>query len=212
VREPKVNPTGAFHSGDCGFSLIEMMIVVSVSIVIVTMAILQLQPALATARSDTAMREVIDQLREAREYSIENRRYIQVTFPVVVVSGQTQYQIVMTQRNDLTTGAGAVDPVLSTVPIQSPVTFYVSPLLPDTPDAFGNTNAIYFGGVAGGPAAGMLFQSDGELVAAVTYLPINGTVFLGVTGQTKLSRAVTVLGTTGRVRGWRAATGVWSQF
>lgn len=189
------------------------MIVVVVSVTIAAMAITQIEPALANARADSAMKEVVDQLRQAREYSIANRRYVQVTFPVVVVGGQTQYRVQMTERNDLTAGAGPINTVLSTVPIGSPMTFYVTPALPDTPDAYGKANAIEFGGIAGGPVAGMLFQSDGELVAAGTYQPINGTVFLGVKGQPGQSRAVTVLGSTGRVRGWKApSTNGWVQF
>ena len=184
-----------------------------VSLTIAAMAIVQLQPALGDARADSAMKQVVDQLRQAREYAVSNRRYIQVTFPVVVVAGQKQYEVVMTERNDLTAGAGAINPVLSTVPIEGPLTCYIDPTLPDTPDAYGNANPIEFGGIAGGPVAGMLFQSDGELVAAGTYQPINGTVFLGVKGQTLMSRAVTVLGSTGRVRGWKApSVKGWVQF
>ena len=57
------------------------------------------------------------------------------------------------------------------------------------------------------------FQSDGEFLDGATFLPINGTVYLGVTGQTSTARAVTVLGTTGRVRGWKSnGSNVWYQF
>ncbi len=185
---------------------------IAVSITIAAMAIVQIMPAVANAKADAAMRELIDQLRQAREYSVTNRRYVQVTFPVVVAGGVTQYQIQMTERNDLTAGAGPVNPVLSTVPIQAPLTFYVDPAMPDTPDAYGNASSIFFNGVAGGPIAGMLFQSDGELVAGATYQPINGTVFLGLKGTKAQDRAVTVLGSTGRVRGWRAPSGTWIQF
>jgi prepilin-type N-terminal cleavage/methylation domain-containing protein len=202
--------SGCHH--ERGFSLLELMITLIIGIIIAAMAIAQVMPAVANAKADAAMRQVVDQLRQAREYSVTNRRYVQVTFPVVVAAGVTQYQIQMTERNDLTAGAGPVNPVLSTVPIQAPLTFYVNPAMPDTPDAYGNANKIFFGGVAGGPIAGMLFQSDGELVAGATYQPINGTVFLGVAGEPAQTRAVTVLGSTGRVRGWRAPSGTWIQF
>ncbi len=200
-------------AGERGFSMIEMVVVIAVMATVMAIAILGFMPSLQSARADNAMREVLDQLRQAREYSITNRRYVQISFPVAVINGVTQYQVQMTERNDLTAGAGTVNPVLSTVPIEAPIQFYLTPLLPDTPDAFGNANAIDFGGVAGGPPAGMLFQSDGELVSAATYLPINGSVFLGYPGNTSQARAVTVLGTTGRVRGWRApSVNGWVQF
>jgi type II secretory pathway pseudopilin PulG len=213
VKDVK-NRTGNFASllhGEHGFSMLEMMIVIAVSIVIAAMAIIQLQPALSNARADSATRQMMDQLRQAREYAITNRRYVQITFPVVVVGGQTEYEIQMTVKNSLTAGAGA-DVAMEAVPIEPPMTFYLNPKAPDTPDAFGNANAIDFGGLAGGPPAGMLFQSDGELVAAATYLPINGTVFMGVAAQPNLTRAVTVLGTTGRVRGWKYPSSGWGQF
>lgn len=212
VKERKVNSISAHDSGR-GFSTVEMLIVVAITVIISAMAVLQLQPALANERADDAMKQVIDQLRQAREYSISNRRYVQITFPVVVASGQTQYQVKLTELNAAPYGPGGANVVLSAVPIQSPLTFYVNPALPDTPDAYGDANAIEFEGINNGPIAGMAFQSDGEFVDAGTFLPINGTVFLGVNGQTPMSRAVTVLGTTGRVRGWKtpSVTG-WTQF
>jgi prepilin-type N-terminal cleavage/methylation domain-containing protein len=212
VDERKVNSANADYRGR-GFSLVEMLIVVAITFIIAAMAVFQLQPALASARADTAMKEVIDQLRQAREYSIANRRYIQVTFPVKIVNGQTQYQVQITQVNAPPLGPGGANVVLSTVSIQGPLTFYVNPLLPDTPDGYGKANAIEFEGTDNGPAAGMVFQSDGEFVDAGTLLPINGTVFLGVPGQMPMSRAVTVLGSTGRVRGWKAPSiNGWVQF
>ena len=210
MRERKANSVVP-HEPERGFSMLEMMIVIVVSITIAAMAITQIQPTLASARADSAARQMMDQLRQAREYAVTNRRYVQITFPVVTVSGQKEYEIQTTLKNSLTAGAGA-DVVMQAVPIQPPLTFYVNPAAPDTPDAFGKVNAIDFGGIAGGPPAGMLFQSDGEMVAAATYLPINGTVFIGIAAEPQLSRAVTVLGTTGRVRGWKYPSGTWTQF
>jgi hypothetical protein len=58
----------------------------------------------------------------------------------------------------------------------------------------------------------MYFQNDGELVDGSTFQPINGTVFLGVsTLNTTSARAITVLGSTGRVRAWKFNGSAWSQ-
>lgn len=212
VNQRRANRIWA-RSRQRGFSLLEMMVVVLIIMLILGMVILQLQPMLASSRADSAMKEVVDELRQAREYSISNRRYVQVSFITQIVGGQTLYEVQSTQMNTLTTGGGAVNPVLRTTPIEAPMTFYLTPNMNDTPDAFGNASAIEFGGIAGGPVTGMLFQSDGELVAGGTYLPINGTVFLGKAGiAPSLARAVTVLGTTGRVRGWKALGLNWTQF
>jgi len=199
-------------NGEKGFSMIEMMVVVAVVMVVFGMAIIQLRPTLADADMDAAMRQVLDQIRQAREYSIAKRRYIQVQFKTVAVGAGNQYQVITTQRNDLTSGAGTTKPVLSTVPIESPAQFYIVPGSPDTPDGFGNGAPILFENVANGPVGGMLFQSDGELVDGNTFLPINGTVFLGNPGSNSSARAVSVLGATGRARGWKGTGTVWVQF
>jgi prepilin-type N-terminal cleavage/methylation domain-containing protein len=211
-RETKVSCGMGETNSERGFSLIEMSVVVMLILIISAMALIAYLPTLQDARFDAAMREVIDQLRQAREYSVTNRRYVQVTFPTVVVGGITQYQVVMKVRNDLTAGAGAVDPVLSTVPIESPAQYYVFAGTPDTPDAFGNGAAVVFEGVSGGPVSGMLFQSDGELVDGATFQPINGTVFMGQPGKNSTARAVTVLGGTGRIRGWKGTGVIWARF
>jgi type II secretory pathway pseudopilin PulG len=193
---------------ECGYSMVEMCVVVAIIMLISAIAITALRPALQDANCNTAARQVIDQLRQAREWAITNRRYEQVTFPLV--AGLPN--VVITQRDDLTAGAGAVNPVLSTVPIHDPEQFLVFGTLPDTPDGYGNTSGIVFEGLAGGPVAGMLFQSDGELVDGASYQPINGTVFLGLNGQTSTARAVTVLGGTGRVHAWKISGATWMQF
>jgi len=196
------------ESRERGFSMVELCVVVTLILVISAIAITSLKPAVQDANCDTAMRQVISQLRQAREYAITNRRYVQITFPVV--AGQPE--IVMTQRDDLTVGAGGVNPVLSTIPIHNPESFLVFPTLPDTPDANGNTAAIVFEGINGGPVGGMLFQSDGELVDGATFQPINGSVFLGLAGQLPTARAVTVLGGTGRVHAWKISGNTWMLF
>jgi prepilin-type N-terminal cleavage/methylation domain-containing protein len=198
--------------GERGFSMVELSVAIGIILIIFGTAIAAFQPAIQAAKYDAGMRQVLDQLRQAREYSLANRRYVQVTFPTVATANGPQYQVVTTELNTLTAGGGAVNPVLSTTPIQFPEQFYVYPGYVDTPDGYGNSGAIVFGGTIGGPAAGMIFQSDGELVSAATLQPINGTVFLGVPGNPLSVRAITVLGSTGRVRGWKGADSRWFAF
>jgi len=176
--------------------------------VISATAIFMIQPSLQNAKCDAAMKQVVDQIRQAREYAITNRRYIQISFPTV----GNRPEVVITQMNTLTPGAGPVNQVLSTVIIEGPTVYYVMPGLPDTPDGYGNNGPIYFEGIINGPVGGMLFQSDGELVDGTTFLPINGSVFMGIAGQKTSARSVTVLGTTGRVHAWKSAGAAWTQF
>jgi type II secretory pathway pseudopilin PulG len=192
--------------------MVEMSVVVMIILIISAMALIAYLPTLQDARFDAAMRQVVDQLRQGREYAITNRRYVQITFPTVVAGGRTQYEVVLQQRNDLTAGAGAINPILSTVPIEYPAQYLVVAGSPDTPDAFGNSAAVEFEGLNGGPVGGMLFQSDGELVNGTTFQPINGTVFLAAPGKNTSARAITVLGGTGRARGWKGTGTTWTRF
>lgn len=191
------------QKSDGGFSVIEVLIVILIIIVVSAMAIIQMKPSSGSSHADVAMHQVQDQLRQAREYAIENRRYVAITLQTV--GGQAE--LIVTQKNSQTAGAGA-DQVLSTIPIEAPVTYCVCSM-PDTPDGFGNGSPIYFERTVNGPPGGMWFQSDGELVDAVTRQPINGTVFLGIAGQPNLARAVTVMGTTGRIRVYKSTGSAW---
>ena len=202
--------------GERGFSMIEVAVVLAIALGVMAMAIVSLSPNLQLARSDDALRIVLAQMRQAREYSIDNRRYVQIAFPTV----SSKPEVVLTQMNTLTPGAGATNPVLSTVWLPATMQYTLVSSLPDTPDGFGNSSAISFRieGTGTTPSGSMYFQSDGELIDSVTDLPIDGTVFLGLSGNTSSARAVTVMGSTGRVRGWRAiGTGsnpstAWQQF
>jgi prepilin-type N-terminal cleavage/methylation domain-containing protein len=193
------------RNGQRGFSMIELVIVVSIVLIVTAISITQLKPNLQNARIDAAMREVVETFRQAREFAIANRRYTQVTFPA-----NNQLQII--QLNTLTPGAGGINTVLDTVTLAPPLIFTLDGM-PDTPDAYGNASAIVFENIANGPVGGMVFQSDGEFLDGTTFLPINGTIFLGIPGQQSTARAVTVLGTTGRVRGWKSTGATaWYQF
>jgi type II secretory pathway pseudopilin PulG len=199
------------YRGARGFSVMELLMVVVCLLIVGGMAVLRIIPNLQNSRSDVAMQQVLGQLRQAREYAIENRRYVQVTFPVVIASGQTLSEITMTQKNSLTANAGA-DVVLSTIPIEQPLQFYIYSGVIDTPDGFGNSAAVYFENTSGGPSGGMYFQNDGELVDGSTFQAINGSVFIGNSTLTNTAaRAVTVLGATGRVRAWKFNGSAWSQ-
>jgi hypothetical protein len=86
---------------------------------------------------------------------------------------------------------------LASVVLEGSVQYSLAPGVPDTPDAFGRNQAVDFGG-----AASVMFTSEGMLVDAAGN-PINGTIFLAIRGGANSVRAVTILGATGRVRGYR---------
>ena len=90
------------RSGERGFSMTELSVAIGIILIIFGMAIAAFQPAIQAAKYDTGMRQVLDQLRQAREYSLANRRYVKVTFPIVATPQGPQYQVVITELNSLT--------------------------------------------------------------------------------------------------------------
>jgi type II secretory pathway pseudopilin PulG len=197
VKEQSTKIRNARRSGgdERGFSMIELLIVVLILMTVGAMAIIQLSPTLQQQQANAAMIQIASEMRQARELAMTERRNIQVSF-----AGNNQ--ITLTRMN-LPVGLA----VLGTVPIQAPAVFMLTPGAPDTPDGFGNKGAIEFGNVVGGPPT-MLFQSDGTFVDTSGNL-LNGTVFIGIPKVPTAARAVTIVGSTGRIRMYKANPTGW---
>lgn len=185
-----------------GISMIEMLIVVAIAMTIAGMIVVHLTPTLQTFRSNSAASQVTDVFRQAREYAITYRRYVQITFPNYTANNTTpNNQIAIIVKNSLTPPYNQADVLLTTVTLSGTVNFQVIKGNPDTPDGFGDATAVNFAGVDAGPLTGMFFQADGTFVN-LTGGYINGSVFLGQNNTVSTARAVTVLGTTGRIRAY----------
>ncbi len=166
--------------------MLEVLVVLGVVAVLGGMAGLQIVEARPGLQSDGAMRVVLSQMRTARELSIAERRYIQVNFV-----GTSSVRLV---REEV---PGPTTTTLSTVGLESNVVFSLVSGLPDTPDAFGNSKAVSFGTVTT-----IKFTPDGTLVDQDGNA-VNGTVFFAQAGAKRTARAITVLGSTGRIRAYR---------
>ena len=177
-----------------GYTLLETMMVVAIMGVVTAMAMFQIGTARSSYKSDSAMRSVISQLNTAREISIAQRRNVQVTF--------TSGNVVTLIRQNVPSGTTT----LAAIPIEGGAQFGLTTgVTADTPDAFGNGGAVWFGGASG---TNIFFTTDGTLINAAG-APINGTVFLNIPNQVRTTRAVTVLGATGRIRGYRWDGTAW---
>lgn len=184
-------------SGQQGFSLIELMVVIAIVMVIGAMAIVQLQPALQQNRAAAGAAQVKSALRQGRETAVSARRTVQVQFFTGAPCQVNTACIVLTRLDP----PANVPTVILTLPIERSVQFTLFPGEPDTPENWGNGSAIEFGGVAGGPPT-MTFQSDGSFTDG-NGNPINGTVFLGIPNYRTTAMALTILGGTGRVHSYR---------
>jgi hypothetical protein len=127
-------------------------------------------------------------LRSARELAISHRCEVQVQFVGT-------NQLTLTQI-----WTAGVPPAPVTTTFEGGAQYTVFAGVPDVPAPynFGNTSPIYFGGIAGGPPT-MKFTTNGSFIDGGNTL-LNGTVFLGIPGNSSTARAITVLGATGRVR------------
>lgn len=177
---------------DSGYSIIELIVVLGIVFVIAGMAGLQIIQARPAFQGDSAMRVVLSQMRAARELAITERRFVRVVF--------VPASVIQTVRENV---PGGTTTTLSSVDLEGGFEFQLTSGLPDTPDAFGNTNAVSFG-----TATAVKFTPDGTLVNQ-DGVTINGSVFVGQTGITLASRAITVLGSTGRIRGYRWDGRAW---
>lgn len=176
---------------ELGFSLLEMLVVVSIATVALGISFISLLPALKDAQVGSAVNTALATVRRAREEAVAKRR-------VYVVKFASPGTIQVTQNTDLGT------PLITTT-LPADLSFVADPSLPAPgPDGFGGGKiAIDLDqGISGGDATEIFFQPDGSAVDVNNNVN-NGVVYIGRAGELKSSRALTVWGSTGRVRAWR---------
>ena len=180
-----------------GFSLLESLIVIAIMMAMLGMAVVQSFGSMETYRVNAAMDVVIGQLRVARQLAISQRRTVTVTFNTAANPQTITYTLV---------------PNAGDISIPPPVTVSINPQVqfvglggePDTPMAFGTCSGQYgicVGGLEGGPAI-MEFTSLGQFTDVTGVSTLNGTIFLAVPNKLWTARAVTIMGSTGRVRSY----------
>jgi Tfp pilus assembly protein FimT len=187
------------YQSAAGFSLVEMMIVVGLGLVLTGMAVSQIGISRPGLKGDGGMRVILGLMNQTRQIAIQQRRYVRVVF--------TTPNLVQVVREDTTspTVCTVTCTVLSSSYIEGNVQFGTVSGEIDTPDGFGISPAAFNGGtspVAFGSAANVKFAPNGTLVNQDGVLT-NGTVFLAIPNTALSSRAVTVLGSTGRIRGYK---------
>jgi prepilin-type N-terminal cleavage/methylation domain-containing protein len=180
-----------------GFSLLEVIAAIAIGMVATAITFVNLQPILKQQRVTTAYNDTLTALRRARDQAAADMRVYVVTFT-------PPGTITITQNT--TTG-----PVLLTTTLPFDVTYHVEPglpssptVIPTTPDGFGTAAyAIDFDqGVGAGGTTSVYFQPDGTALDVNGNMN-NGVIYMGRVGDLYSSRAVTLWGMTGRIRGWR---------
>jgi prepilin-type N-terminal cleavage/methylation domain-containing protein len=182
-----------------GFSLLEILTGLAIISVVLAMGMLNYSTILPNFKANSAMDQLLYQLRSARERAIAHRREVQVQF-----SGTNQLTITELWL------VGTAPPA-STVSFEGGAQYIVFGSVPDLPAPFnfGNTAAVYFGGLSGGPPI-MKFSTTGSFIDGGNTL-VNGTVFMGIPGKPSTARAISILGATGRVREYHWDGAQWQE-
>jgi prepilin-type N-terminal cleavage/methylation domain-containing protein len=194
-----------------GFSMIEVLVVISLILIVTAFSIMAIQPSLKAGRVTEGYNTTLMAMRQARDISVAQRQIYFVTLSNAAVP------------NSITITQGSTGNVTATYFLPTDVAFDAelgiptSPLIaPTTPDGFGvGTPAIDFDqGIAAGAKNVIYFYPDGS-AADVLGNVNNGVVYITRPGDINNSRAITLWGATGRLRGWHvylnAAKYYWRQ-
>jgi prepilin-type N-terminal cleavage/methylation domain-containing protein len=183
-----------------GFSLLEAMVALAIMLIVTAFAMVQSFGSVESYRVNSAMDIVISQLRVARQLAISQRRFVTVSFTTATYPQKITYQILPGYGTNLANNDAYAPPAV-VVPLPPQVSFTQVAGVPDTPMGLGTCSGvgICIGGV-GNPTTTMEFTSLGQFTDSTGVTPLNGTIFLALPNQISTARAVTILGSTGRVR------------
>lgn len=174
-----------------GFSLVEIVLTVAILAVMFGLAAGVTMSAVNATRADGSTVAVLNILDLARTQATSERREMQLVFTL-----PNKIEIFRVEVPAGTT-------LVTTRILENQQEFLKFTGVPDTPDAFGNASAIWFGAT---PT--IRFTSDGSLLDS-SGDPVNGSLFLGVQNKRETARAVTIFGATGLVRTWKWNGTVW---
>ena len=180
-----------------GFTLLEMMIALGIGLTMTCVTVLALMPLLRQSHVDAAYDTTLSVIRTYRSQAVsQSKRYILTfTLPGTIT---VQYW-----------GVGVpVSPppvTVATYTLPPDIEFAVQPGFPAAaPDSFGTGGtAIDFDqGMGLGSQNYIMFMPDGSSQDTLGNFN-SGVLYLTRPGDLYSSRAVSVFGTTGRIRGWR---------
>jgi prepilin-type N-terminal cleavage/methylation domain-containing protein len=193
-------------NGQAGYSLIELMIVLGVLGILTGMTVITIGNSKQGLNGDGAMRVVVSQMNQAKQLAITQRRNMYVSFP-----NNNSVQIV---REEV---PGPTMTTISAVPFEGGLQFLRinslgEPPAPELPapapsailPALVVSTAIAFGA----PTTQARFTPEGVLVDQ-DGITLNGTLFVTLPNQIMSARAITIFGSTGRVRAFRWDGSSW---
>lgn len=178
--------------GAAGYTLVEMMVTMALIAILGGMAAAITSTAINVAKSDASIVTTISVIEQARDRAIAERRNFELTFV-----GTDQITV---QRHEQ---PGPTKTLIIDTKLDQGQKIHRFALTPDTPDKFGGTAAVNFGGTPP-----VMFTSDGSLIDS-NGDPVNGTIFIADPNRRETSRAVTIFGVTGLIRSFKWASTDW---
>jgi prepilin-type N-terminal cleavage/methylation domain-containing protein len=193
-----------------GFSLLELMIVVGLGLTLAGVSFIAMTPMMNKNHLDEAYDTTLMALRNTRQLAIAQSHEYWVTF--TAAAGAAPATITVNYQPGLSGGVYPAQQLVNTYTLPVDVNFAVwgGSFPASTPDGFGSgVTAIDFGytNTGTGGQTVLVFMPDGSARDGLD-LGTGGDYDSGVlyltrpTGTLYQSRAITVWGTTGRIRGW----------
>lgn len=183
---------------DRGFSLLELLIVISLGLVMAGVSIMALKPLYTQNQVNNAYDTALSVIRSYRNQSVTQSKRFIITF--------TNPGTITVQYWGVGVPVAPAPVTVATYTLPTNITFAVQAGFPTTaPDSFGSgLVAIDFDqGMGLGSQNYIMFMPDGSSQDTLGNYN-SGVLYMSQTGSAVYnSRAISVFGTTGRIRGWR---------
>jgi len=191
-----------------GFSLLELMITIGIGLTMASVTVIALMPVLKQSHVDAAYDTTLSVIRSYRSQAVtQSKRYI-LTF--------TTPGTITVQYWGVGVPVSPPPVTVATFTLPTDIEFAVQAGFPAAaPDGFGSgATAIDFDqGMGLGSQNYIMFMPDGSSQDTLGNYN-SGVLYLTRPGDLYSSRAISVFGTTGRIRGWRLynqSGNVWTQ-
>ncbi len=177
-----------------GFSLMEILLVAGLVALVGGFSMIIIGPALEARNVEMAVRTVSTQMSRARQFSVDGRRRTRVTFttPRTITVDQ--------QQGGTWTQVSTVDlPGDMELEIDAATVGSTGP--PSPSGTYTTTQVANFSG-----SSEVFFMPDGSAVTGAGLLT-NGVVYVAQPSKVETTRAVTLFGSTGKIKRYKYITG-----